>query len=51
VVEKLMQDAALKVVFLAIEAASKKWTMPIRNWKPALNRFIIEYEEQLAPHI
>lgn len=44
-------DAALKVVFLAIEAASKKWTMPIRNWKPALNRFIIEYEEQLAPHI
>ncbi len=44
-------DAALKVVFLAIEAASKKWTMPIRNWKPALNRFIIEYEKQLAPHI
>jgi putative transposase len=44
-------DAALKVVFLAIEAASKKWTMPIRNWKPALNRFIIEFEEQLAPHI
>ena len=43
--------AALKVVFLAIEAASKKWTMPIRNWKPALNRFIIEFEEQLAPHI
>jgi len=25
--------------------------MPIRNWKPALNRFIIEFEEQLAPHI
>ena len=44
-------DAALKVVFLAIEAASKKWTMPIRNWKPALNRFMIEFEEQLAPHI
>ncbi len=51
-------DAALKVVYLAIQAASKKWTMPIRNWKPALNRFIpssgtevIEFEEQLAPHI
>lgn len=25
-------NAALKVVFLANEAASKKWTMPIRNW-------------------
>ncbi|NRB40240.1 MAG: IS256 family transposase [Pseudomonadales bacterium] len=44
-------DAALKVVFLAIESAFKKWTMPIRNWKPALNRFMIEFEEQLAPHI
>jgi transposase-like protein len=44
-------DAALKVIYLATEAASKKWTMPIRNWKPALNRFMIEFEEQLAPHI
>ena len=44
-------DAALKVVYLAITAASKKWTMPIHNWKPALNRFIIESEEQIAPHI
>ena len=44
-------DAAFKVVYLAIQAASKKWTMPIRNWKPALNRFIIEFEEQIAPHI
>jgi putative transposase len=44
-------DAALKVVYLAIQAASKKWMMSIRDWKPALNRFIIEFEEQIAPHI
>jgi len=44
-------NAAMKVVYLAIEAASKKWTMPIRDWKPALNRFIIEFEEQLTPHV
>jgi putative transposase len=44
-------DAALKVIYLAIEYASKKWTMPIRDWKAALNRFMIEFEEQLAPHI
>ena len=44
-------DAALKVIYLAIESASKKWTMPIRDWKSALNRFMIEFEEQLAPHI
>jgi len=44
-------NSALKVVYLAIEAASKKWTMPIRDWKAALNRFMIEFEEQLAPHV
>jgi len=44
-------QAAMKVVYLAIQAASKKWTMPIRNWKPALNRFIIEFEEQISPYI
>ena len=43
--------AAFKVVYLAIQAASKKWTMPIRDWKPALNRFIIEFEEEVSPHI
>ena len=33
-------EAATKVIFLAIESASKKWTMPIHNWKLAMNRFI-----------
>ena len=42
-------DSARKVVYLAIVDASKKWTMPIRNWKGALNRFIIVFEDrQLA---
>ena len=44
-------EAALKVVFLATQAASKKWTMPIKNWKPAMNRFAIEFAEQLAPYV
>jgi transposase-like protein len=44
-------EAALKVVYLATEAYSRKWTMPIRDWKIALNRFMIEIEERLAPHI
>lgn len=44
-------EAAMKVVYLAIQAASKKWTMPIKNWKPALNRFIIQFEEQITPYI
>ena len=44
-------DSALKVIYLAIQPVSRKWTMPIRNWKAAMNRFIIEFEEQLAPYI
>ncbi len=33
-------QSALKVVYMAINSAAKRWTMPIRNWKPALNRFM-----------
>ncbi len=44
-------DSAMKVVYLAVQQASKKWTMPIRNWKPALNRFMIEFGERLAEYI
>jgi transposase-like protein len=44
-------EAAMKVIYLATSAAAKKWTMPIRDWKPALNRFMIEFEQQLAPHV
>ena len=44
-------DSARKVVYLAVMDASKKWTMPIRNWKGALNRFIIEFEDRLIDHV
>jgi transposase-like protein len=44
-------DSARKVIYLAIMDASKKWTMPIRNWKLALNRFIIEFEDRISDYI
>ena len=44
-------DSAKKVIYLAIQDASKRWTMPIRNWKPALNRFMIEFEDRLVDYI
>ena len=44
-------DAAKKVVYLAIQQASKKWTMPIRAWKTALNRFMIEFENRLTDYV
>lgn len=37
-------ESVMKVIYLAIHNISKKWTMPIRDWKSALNRFAIEFE-------
>lgn len=39
-------DAILKILYLALRNASKKWTMPIRHWKSALNQFAIMFEER-----
>lgn len=44
-------QSAMKVVYLAVQEASKKWTMPIRDWKPALNRFSIEFGERVTDHL
>jgi len=44
-------DSAKKVVYLAIQEASKKWTMPIRNWKTAMNHFMIEFEDRLTDYV
>jgi putative transposase len=40
-------ESALKLVYLAIHEASKRWTMPIRGWKAALNHFAIVFENRL----
>jgi len=44
-------DSAKMVIYLAIMDASKNWTMPIQNWKPALNRFMILFENRIAEFI
>lgn len=44
-------DAALrKLFYLAIRNISKRWTMPIRDWKAALNRFTIQFGDRLRQH-
>ena len=40
-------QSAMKIIWLAIQAASKKWTMPLHHWNLALNRFMIEYQGRL----
>jgi putative transposase len=39
-------EAVYKVVYLAVCNISKKWTMPIRDWKPALNHFAVEFADR-----
>ena len=41
------EESALKITFMAIREASRKWKMPIRNWKAALNHFAILFEGRL----
>ena len=40
-------DALLKLFNLALQNISQKWTMPIRDWKAALNRFIIQFDDRM----
>lgn len=40
-------DAALKLLYLALQNISKKWTMALHNWKEAMNQFSIMYEDRL----
>jgi transposase-like protein len=40
-------DAVMKSVFLAVNEATKKWTMPIRDWGVILNQFMIMFENRI----
>lgn len=40
------EDGIMKVLYLAIRGVSKKWNMPIREWKQALNHFAILFEDR-----
>jgi putative transposase len=40
-------EAAFKLLYLALRNASKKWTMPVQNWREALNRFSILWPERM----
>jgi transposase-like protein len=40
-------DSAVKLIWLAISEAAKKWTMPIPGWKQALNHFAVLFEGRM----
>lgn len=40
-------DSMIKLLYLALQNISKKWSMPIRNWRAALNQFSIMFEDRM----
>jgi len=40
-------ESMLKLLYLALKNISRKWTMPIHNWKSALNQFTIIFEDRM----
>lgn len=40
--------SALKVVYLATQKASQKWTISLRDWRAAMNYFAIEFEGRFS---
>ena len=43
-------EALLKLFYLALRNISQKWAMPLRDWKEALNRFTIQFEDQMKQY-
>ena len=40
-------ESICKLFYLALSRIAKKWTMPIRNWKAALNQFVILFGDRV----
>ena len=40
-------EALLKLFYLALRNISRRWTMPIRDWKAALTLFTIQFEDRI----
>lgn len=43
----LTDEAALRLIYLALRNITARWTRPVKEWRGALNRCAIQYEERL----
>ena len=41
-------ESITKILYLALHEVSKRWTMPVPNWKPALNQLVIHYGDRVT---
>jgi transposase-like protein len=37
----------MKLLYLAIQNAAKRWTMPVRDWPAARNQFMIRFGDRM----
>lgn len=45
------QDSLLKLLYMGIQNASKKWTMPIQNWSLTISQLAIFFEGRLEKEL
>ena len=43
-------ESMIKLLYLALNNIAKKWTLPIRDWKAALNRFSIMFGDRMPAY-
>ncbi|MDD4754402.1 MAG: IS256 family transposase [Desulfitobacteriaceae bacterium] len=44
-------DALRKIIYLATDSISRKWTMPIRDWRSYISQLVIYFGDRLHPEI
>lgn len=44
-------EALKKIIYLATVEASRKWTVPIREWKSCISQFAIHFSDRLEPEL
>lgn len=44
-------NALLKLLFLAIERITEKWTSPLQNWSLTFSQLSIYFRERIKPHL
>jgi len=40
-------EAAMKLLYLALRNTAKRWTMPVRDWSAARNQFVIRFGDRM----
>ena len=43
-------DAAMKIICLALRNAEKRWKMPLKEWNAAMNHFAILFTDRFPKH-